>query len=335
MEVCSISSSWPRCSSCWWAPSCSRSRRSSARGGSSRWRGGWRRAGGGDRRSCGPDGPSRLRDGAPPRTPGPALAFATGAATLGLLFEGAARRSEATRTMPTRRPGDRHGRTREGRPSWKCSLISSSWPRAHPAGGPPRALARGVRPLGAGRRAGAAGGAAGGGGPRATGRDGPSRSRRRRPSNSRHGPRPRRSWSLPRSSRSLPRPAGASFDWEWFIGRRALGWVSVVLILFAAAFFLRYAFENNWIGPIGRVALAASAGLALVAAGYRYDRRRGWRLFAQMLTAAGCRALLPGGLRRVRVLPPAPAAVGLGVPAPDRGRDDGPGGPVRRAWRWR
>ena len=41
-----------------------------------------------------------------------------------------------------------------------------------------------------------------------------------------------------------PAPAAASFDWEWFIGRRALGWVSVLLVFFAAAFFLRYAFEK-------------------------------------------------------------------------------------------
>ena len=85
----------------------------------------------------------------------------------------------------------------------------------------------------------------------------------------------------------LPTAPSAAFDWESFIGRRALGWVAVVLIIFAAAFFVRYAFENNWIGPIGRVSLTAVAGLALVVAGWYYDRRRGWRLFAQMLSGAG------------------------------------------------
>ena len=75
----------------------------------------------------------------------------------------------------------------------------------------------------------------------------------------------------------VPLPAASSFDWESFIGRRALGWVAVVLIVFAAAFFIRYAFENNWIGPVGRVALAAAAGLALVVAGWHHDQHRGWR----------------------------------------------------------
>jgi len=86
-----------------------------------------------------------------------------------------------------------------------------------------------------------------------------------------------------------PRRAAAvpAFDLESFIGRRALGWVAVVLIIFAAAFFLRYAFENNWIGPIGRVALAAIGGLVLVGAGWHYHKRPGWRIFSQMLTSAG------------------------------------------------
>jgi uncharacterized membrane protein len=93
---------------------------------------------------------------------------------------------------------------------------------------------------------------------------------------------------LPELLPRIPGPVRApSMDWESLIGRRALGWVAVVLIVFSTGFFLRYAFENNWIGPIGRVALAAAAGMALVGAGWHYDRRRGWRLFSQMLTSAG------------------------------------------------
>ncbi len=75
-------------------------------------------------------------------------------------------------------------------------------------------------------------------------------------------------------------------SWELFIGRQALGWLAVVVLLFATAFFLRYAFENQWIGPIGRVTLGIGAGLGLVTVGRRY-LRRGWRMFSQMLVAAG------------------------------------------------
>jgi uncharacterized membrane protein len=87
---------------------------------------------------------------------------------------------------------------------------------------------------------------------------------------------------------------------EGWIGRQGLGWAAVVLLLFATAFFLKYAFDNRWIGELGRVSLGIAAGGALCAAGLMYHRRaelpaaspaplsdRGWRLFSQMLTAAG------------------------------------------------
>ena len=62
--------------------------------------------------------------------------------------------------------------------------------------------------------------------------------------------------------------------------------MAVILLLFGTAFFLRYAYENQWIGPIGRVAVGLLTGLALVVAGWRYDRRL-WRVFSQMLSSGG------------------------------------------------
>jgi uncharacterized membrane protein len=72
-------------------------------------------------------------------------------------------------------------------------------------------------------------------------------------------------------------------DW---IGRRGLGWAAVVLLLFATAFFLKYAFENDWIGPLGRVSIGIAAGAGLCVAGW-FAHRRAYRVFSQMLTAAG------------------------------------------------
>jgi uncharacterized membrane protein len=72
---------------------------------------------------------------------------------------------------------------------------------------------------------------------------------------------------------------------EW-IGKRGLGWAAVILLLFATAFFLKYAFENEWIGELGRVSIGVIAGVALCVAGLRYHRR-GWQVFSQMLTAGG------------------------------------------------
>lgn len=73
---------------------------------------------------------------------------------------------------------------------------------------------------------------------------------------------------------------------EAWIGRRGLGWVAVFLLFFATAFFLKYAFDNDWIGPLGQVAIGVLAGGALTVAGWRFHQR-GWRRFSQMLTAAG------------------------------------------------
>ncbi len=75
-------------------------------------------------------------------------------------------------------------------------------------------------------------------------------------------------------------------DLEAWVGRRLLGWVAMVLLLFATAFFLKQVFDNRWIGETGRVMLGVTAGLALCLAGRRYHRL-GWRRFSQMLTAGG------------------------------------------------
>jgi uncharacterized membrane protein len=93
--------------------------------------------------------------------------------------------------------------------------------------------------------------------------------------------------------RRPPSPAGSAGgplapaeSWETWIGRRGLGWIAVVLMLLATAFFLKQVFENRWIGELGRVTLGVAAGLLLCGLGFRYDRRD-WRRFSQMLTAGG------------------------------------------------
>ena len=86
-----------------------------------------------------------------------------------------------------------------------------------------------------------------------------------------------------------PPPTGqpiSAYQLESTIGRRGVGWVAVVLILFATAFFLKYAFDNRWIGELGRVSIGIAFGIAMSLAGYRYHRR-GWRIFSQILTAGG------------------------------------------------
>ena len=87
-----------------------------------------------------------------------------------------------------------------------------------------------------------------------------------------------------------PRPTPASTinaaQLESVIGRRWVGWAAVVVILFATAFFLKYAFDNRWIGELGRVSIGIALGIGMCIAGFRYQQK-GWRIFSQILTAGG------------------------------------------------
>src|SRR5215217_2063896 len=78
----------------------------------------------------------------------------------------------------------------------------------------------------------------------------------------------------------------SAYQLESIIGRRWVGWIAVLLILFATAFFLKYAFDNRWIGELGRVSIGIALGAGMCLAGFRYHRKR-WRIFSQILTAGG------------------------------------------------
>jgi uncharacterized membrane protein len=97
------------------------------------------------------------------------------------------------------------------------------------------------------------------------------------------------------STRSRPsspeRPRKTSFGAdaagiEAWLGQRGLGWAAALLLLFAVAFFLKYAFDNEWIGPTGQLAAGVAVACALCGGGLHYHRK-GWRVFSQIMTSAG------------------------------------------------
>jgi uncharacterized membrane protein len=73
---------------------------------------------------------------------------------------------------------------------------------------------------------------------------------------------------------------------EAWLGRHGLGWGASLLLIFAVAFFLKYAFDNEWIGPTGQVAAGVVVASGLCLGGLHYHRR-GWRIFSQILSASG------------------------------------------------
>lgn len=88
------------------------------------------------------------------------------------------------------------------------------------------------------------------------------------------------------NSKSASEQSATPVGWETFIGQKAFGWVAAILFLFSATFFLRYAYQNNWIGPVGRVAIGELFGAVLVIFGCRY-LQTGLRRFASMLMSTG------------------------------------------------
>jgi len=77
---------------------------------------------------------------------------------------------------------------------------------------------------------------------------------------------------------------------EQKIGQYWLNRIGIVAVLTGISYFLKYAFENNWIGPSGRVGIGLLAGIALLLWSERF-RAKGYAAFSYSLKALGLGAL--------------------------------------------
>lgn len=75
-------------------------------------------------------------------------------------------------------------------------------------------------------------------------------------------------------------------EWEILFGGKLLNRVGALALILAVGFFLKYAFDNDWLNETARVILGGATGLLLIAGGYRFHRRR-LAVFSQGLTGAG------------------------------------------------
>ncbi len=73
------------------------------------------------------------------------------------------------------------------------------------------------------------------------------------------------------------------------LGTKWLNWVGIVMLLVGMGFFLKYAYDNAWIGPKGRLAIGTLLGIASIGLGERF-RRRNWGILFQTLTGGGLAA---------------------------------------------
>jgi uncharacterized membrane protein len=79
-------------------------------------------------------------------------------------------------------------------------------------------------------------------------------------------------------------------DLESRIGSHWLNRIGIAALLIGISYFLKFAFDNNWIGPAGRVAIGLLAGIAVIVWSERF-RAKGYRAFSYSLKAVGIGAL--------------------------------------------
>ncbi len=104
-------------------------------------------------------------------------------------------------------------------------------------------------------------------------------------------------------------------DLEKKIGQYWLNRIGIVAMLIGVSYFLKYAFENNWIGPGGRIVIGLLAGIGLVLWSERF-RDRGYAAFSYSLKAVGIGTLylsLWGAFQVYHLIPSAAAFVAMAI----------------------
>lgn len=80
--------------------------------------------------------------------------------------------------------------------------------------------------------------------------------------------------------------SSSTLDWETIIGGRWLNRIGIVALIGATTFFLKYAFDNNWIGPSGRVAIGMILGASMLPWSH-WLLRRGYTYFSEGIAGLG------------------------------------------------
>ena len=109
--------------------------------------------------------------------------------------------------------------------------------------------------------------------------------------------------------------AGEGASLEKKIGQYWLNRIGIVAMLIGVSYFLKYAFDNNWIGPSGRVGIGMLTGIGLVLWGERF-RKQGHKAFSYSLKAVGIGTLylsLWGAYQLYHLIPAAAAFAAMAV----------------------
>jgi uncharacterized membrane protein len=99
-------------------------------------------------------------------------------------------------------------------------------------------------------------------------------------------PPPRRA----RPPSQVPPPRIGGLDLETLIAGRVMNRVGIVALLFAVGFFLKYAFDNDWLGDRGRVAIGLLLGAGLIGYSQMLLKRR-YTYFSEGIAGLGAAVL--------------------------------------------
>jgi uncharacterized membrane protein len=89
--------------------------------------------------------------------------------------------------------------------------------------------------------------------------------------------------SAPNFAKHLPKAKGSLED---RIGSQLFSRIGIVALLIATTLFLKWAIDNHWIGPLGRILAGLIAGAAVILWSERF-RRHGFNAFSYSLKAVG------------------------------------------------
>lgn len=74
-------------------------------------------------------------------------------------------------------------------------------------------------------------------------------------------------------------------DLEKFIGENLVNKIGIAILVLAIGFFVKYAIDNNWIGPVGRVGIGILCGAILIGIAHRL--RNSYKAFSSVLVGGG------------------------------------------------
>ena len=82
------------------------------------------------------------------------------------------------------------------------------------------------------------------------------------------------------------KPSRTQEEWEALIGGKILNRIGALALIIGVGFFLKYAFDNNWITETMRVVIGVVTGFALLFGGDHFQKKN-YKIFSQGLSGSG------------------------------------------------